>query len=303
MRNILITGASGLIGTRLSKMLFERGYNIRHLSRKHYRIKGDFSVYLWDPEREFIDLESLDKLHGIIHLAGAPLDKKKWSTQEKIKILQSRSESARLLWKHIRKTKEQPECFISAGGINYYGSITQKKAFTEEDPPGVDFLSQVCQIWEANADLFQKIGIRTVKLRTGIVLSRKGGALQRMEKIIKYYLGAPLGNGKQFMPWIHIDDLCYLYIKTMEDKNWQGSYNAVAPEVINNVEFTKTLARFLHRPLLFPRVPDFALRWFYGKEFSKVLINGSPISVQKTLKQGFIFKYPQLNKALKEIYP
>lgn len=302
MKTILITGASGLIGTRLSQMLKEKKYNVKHLSRG-LRTAKKFPLYLWKPETGFIDPKAFEQTDVIIHLAGVPLDQKRWSAAQKTKLLESRSASAYLLWQYVTQLSNKPECFISASGTNYYGSYTRKKAFTEEDPCGTDFLAKLCQLWETNADLFCKEGIRTIKLRTGMVLSREGGALKKIEKMTNCFLGASLGSGRQYMPWIHIDDLCGVYIKAIEDKSWEGPYNAVAPETITNLEFTKILAKILHRPLLLRRIPGFVLKGLYGKDFAKVLLNGSCISPQKVLNKGFSFRYPKLKEALEKMYP
>lgn len=301
MKNILISGGSGLIGQALSKKLSDKGYYVKHLSRKA-RPENKFPTYLWDIPDRFITPEALENVDAIIHLAGKPIDEKRWSRDQKREILSSRVKSAQLLLEKVKKFRASPKVLISASGISYYGTVNCSEAFTEKDLGGDDFLALVTQIWEGNTEAFKTVGARVTQLRTGVVLSDQGSVLKKMAKAIRYYAGAPLGSGKQFMPWIHLYDLCDMYIAALENENWQGPYNAVAPEQVTNEIFTKQLAQILDRHLFLPKIPAIALKLMYG-EMANVLLKGSPISVEKVLKTGFSFLYPNLKEALQQIYP
>jgi hypothetical protein len=179
--------------------------------------------------------------------------------------------------------------------------VTSEKIFSETDPPADDFIGDVCRQWELSADRFQESGIRTVKVRTGIVLARKGGALDRMTLTVRPGLGSALGSGKQYNPWIHIDDLCNIYIRAIEDKSMAGSWNAVAPEHMTNKEFMRTLAKVLKKPFFFPTVPSFALKLLFGT-MSVILLKGSRVSAGKILSAGYNFEFPDLENALKNLF-
>lgn len=300
METVLITGASGLIGTHLSPLLQRKGYRVIHLSRE-IPLKSTFETFQWDVHEQTIDEKAIEQADYIIHLAGAGIADKKWTGLRKKEIIDSRVESIHLLFKTIQKTNATIKCFVSASGIGIYGATTSEIIFSETDSPANDFLGITCKLWEGAAEIIAKLNIRTVKLRTGIVLSEKGGALAKMAKPIHLFVGSPLGSGKQYMPWIHLDDLCEIYMQAIEDVSMNGPYNAVAPEHITNDYFTRMLAKALKRPLMMPNVPAFLLKFILG-EMSAAVLNGSRVSCKKLEATGFTFQYDTLNKALKNLF-
>lgn len=296
---ILITGGTGMVGSYLCKKLKEKGHEVAILSRKGNK-EGEITSYTWNLEKNEIDGEAIDWADGIIHLAGANIGEKRWSESRKKLIIDSRVKTGELIFNKLKEQNKKLECFISASAIGYYGAISVDKIFTETDPPGNDFLGETCRKWEEMADKFIDLGIRTVKLRTGVVLSQKGGALARMMNPVKLGFGSALGSGKQYLPWIHIDDLCNIYIKAIEDNQMNGAYNAVAPDHKTNKEFTRILASILQKPFWFPNIPAFILRIIFGK-MAKLFLEGSKVSSDKILEAGYQFNFPNLETALNQL--
>lgn len=299
MDTILITGGTGLIGKKLAQLLIEKGYCVSFLSRTVEQ-NSNIPAYLWNIEKKYIDPKALAAAHYIIHLAGAGMADKRWTNARKEELEYSRVHSTNLLFQEIKKQNKSLKAFISSSAVGYYGSFTSGKTYTENDPPAHDFLGKTCQFWEKAANQFHKEGIRTVKLRLGVVLSDKGGALPKMAKPIKYYAGAVLGTGKQYMPWIHVDDVCAIFLKAIEDIGMNGIYNVVSPQHTTNKEFTKTLARILKKPLLLPNIPSFILKIFLG-EMATMLLTGSRVSSRKLIAAGYSFQYSQLESALNDL--
>jgi uncharacterized protein (TIGR01777 family) len=295
MKKVLITGGTGLIGERLSLLLKSKGYEVRILSRSKNQ-ESPYNVFVWDLDQNAIDEKAFKDLDYIVHLAGAGIADKKWSEKRKQMIIDSRVKSTNLLFNTVKKNQTPLKGFISASGVGYYGAITSDTIFKETDEPATDFLGKVCRLWEASVFKFQQSNIRTVALRTGIVLSNDGGALKKMKTPIV----TPLGNGKQYMPWIHIDDMCEMYIKAIEDTSIEGAYNAVAPEHHTNASFSKAIAKNFKRPFIPIGAPAFILKAVFG-EMSTIILNGSRASVEKIKKAGFQFKYPRLKEALESI--
>ncbi|MDH4089897.1 MAG: TIGR01777 family oxidoreductase [Cyclobacteriaceae bacterium] len=298
MTNILITGGSGLIGRRLTEILLERGYLVSHLGRT----KGNGSVksFIWDIDKQLVESGSLEGIDVIVHLAGAGIADAPWTMKRKREILESRTNATRLLYKELKKDKRTIKAFIAASAIGYYGFGTQDEIFTEETKPGNDFLATVTQRWEEEVDTIESLGIRVVKIRTGIVLSERGGALEEIARPVKYYVGAPLGTGNQYVSWIHIDDLCGIYCKAIADLSMSGAYNGVSPTPITNREFTKAIASTLHRPLLLPHIPGFVLKLILG-EMANLVLQGSKISADKISSAGYTFKYIDIRSALSDL--
>ena len=298
VKKILITGASGLVGQRLTELLLQKGYQASHLGRS--KRGGAVPSFVWDVEKGFLDSKAMNDVNTIIHLAGAGVADKRWTATRKKEILESRTKSTALLFETLKKEKNSVTTLISASAIGYYGFGRSDEVFTEESKPGSDFLAQVTKQWEEKVDKISSIGIRVVKLRIGIVLSEKGGALMEMAKPIKLGVGSPLGTGKQYLTWIHLDDLCEMFIKTAEDEMMSGSYNAVGSEWVTNAEMTKAIAKVLKKPLWLPPVPGIALKVILG-EMAYLVINGSKISSTKIQKTGFKFKFVWLEEALKDL--
>ena len=297
--NVLITGGSGLVGKYLTSLLLSEGYNVFHLSRTENQF-GKVRVYRWSPGKGIIDPQIFAGIDYVVHLAGANIGEKRWTKKRKKEIVTSRVESACLLHKTIIENKIPLKAFISASAIGYYGSVTSDKIFNEEDPPGTDFLGTTCRLWEEGADLFQSSGIRTVKIRTAVVLERSDSALSKMMMPAKFGFLVQTGNGRQYMPWIHIADLCNIYLKAIQDQKISGAYNAVSPQHITHKEFVKTLAQVMGKPVFPIPVPGFILRAVMG-EMSDVVLKGSRISSEKIILAGYEFVYPKADKALEEV--
>ncbi len=300
---VLIVGGTGLVGRYLSKMLNDRNYEIAHLSSREWS-KTLYPTYYCNYTNHKIDETAVSSADVIIHLAGANIAEKKWTAKRKQTILDSRVKTTELIFNAIKHpTKEKTnhlKVFISASAVGYYGAVTTDKIFVEEDQAHNDFLGNVCRDWENAADLFNEIGVRTVKIRTGVVLSKSKGALEKIKKSFKFGTKVILGSGKQFMPWIHIHDLCNIYIKAIEDNTMSGAYNAVAPQYTSYTEFANSLKSVYKKVFLNIKVPTFFLRMILG-EMSLILLEGSRISANKILSTGFKYKYPKLKEALKEL--
>jgi len=295
MEKVLITGGSGLIGRRLSFLLKSRGYEVRILSRSN-NPKNNYKTFVWNVSEQYINDSAFEGLNHIIHLAGAGIADKRWSEKRKKEIIASRVASTNLLYNTVKRLKTPLNSFISASATGYYGAVTSETIFEEKDKPAKDFLGKVCSLWEDSIFQFNEIKIRTVALRTGIVLSKDGGALKKMKTPII----TSLGNGKQYMPWIHIDDLCELYIKAIEDQEFKGAFNAVSSEHISNLSFSKKVSKIFNYPFLAVGTPSFILQIVFG-EMSTIILNGSRISANKIKQAGFKFKFENLEKALKNL--
>ncbi|MDA9772953.1 TIGR01777 family oxidoreductase [Flavobacteriaceae bacterium] len=295
MEKVLITGGSGLIGRRLSFLLKSRGYEVRILSRSN-NPKNNYKTFVWNVSEQYINDSAFEGLNHIIHLAGAGIADKRWSEKRKKEIIASRVASTNLLYNSVKRLKTPLNSFISASATGYYGAVTSETIFEEKDKPAKDFLGKVCSLWEDSIFQFNEIKIRTVALRTGIVLSKDGGALKKMKTPII----TSLGNGKQYMPWIHIDDLCELYIKAIEDEQFKGAFNAVSPEHISNLSFSKKISKIFNYPFLALGAPNLILQIVFG-EMSTIILNGSRISANKIKQAGFKFKFENLEKALKNL--
>lgn len=299
METVLITGGTGLVGAHLTAKLKEKGYRVTLLSRSKEH-SGYTHTYYWNPDKKEIEKEALDTADYIIHLAGANILDKRWTEKRKQFIIDSRVKTARLLYDKMKESDRKLKAFVSASAIGYYGAVTSEKIFVESDPPAPVFLGETCRLWEEAADQFTELGIRTVKIRTSPVLAKEGGALKTMLIPVKMGIASPIGSGKQYMPWIHIDDLCGIYIKSVEDAKMNGVYNAAAPEHKTNKEFMATLARVLHKPFWFPNVPGFIMKILLG-ELGDAALNGSRISSDKIRKAGFSFRFATLESALKDL--
>jgi uncharacterized protein len=314
MQNVLITGGSGLIGTRLSEILLEKGFSVSHLGRKAAGL-GDpvntshgakakntaIKMYSWDVEKGIIDAKALLEADYIIHLAGAGIADENWSDARKKEIIESRTKSIGLITKTLKTIPHHVKSFISASGIGFYGADTGDEHISEQHTAGTDFVAECCIQWEAAADEIQALGIRTVKLRTGIVLSDRGGALPKLTQPVRWGVGAALGTGKQWQSWIHLDDLCELYIKALKDESMTGFYNAVAPNPVTNYELTKLSAEVLKRPFWMPNVPAFALKLVFG-EMAIIVLGGNYILNKRIqLETDFQYKFTEVKGALADL--
>jgi hypothetical protein len=294
---VLITGATGLVGSRLTELLVARGHSVSHLGRS--RKAGSTPTFLWDPPNGTMDVKAFDKVDTIVHLAGANIAERRWTAARKEKILKSRIESTSLLFKTLKNNAHSVQTLVSASAIGYYGFAENEKFFTEDDRAGSDFLAQVTRQWESEVDQINDLGVRVVKLRIGIVLSEKGGALKEMTKPIKWGLGSPLGTGKQFLSWVHIDDLCEMLLLAIENEKMNGSYNATTTWC-TNAEMTNAIANVLHKPLWLPSVPSFVLQLMLG-EMADIVLKGSKVSSEKIKQTGYRYKFPNLVDALNNL--
>ncbi|MEQ8625094.1 MAG: TIGR01777 family oxidoreductase [Vicingaceae bacterium] len=297
-KRVLISGGSGLVGSRLTELLQAKGYEVAHLSRS--ASDGKVKTIPWDVENMQLDAAEIEGYDSIIHLAGAGIVDEPWTEKRKQIIQESRIKTAELLKQAIEQNTKKPEVVVSASAVGYYGFVTTDHIFTEQEEPGNDFLADTCVQWERSVESIAKLGIPTSKIRIGIVLSKDGGALKEMANPVKFNVGAPLGSGKQYMPWIHIDDLCRIFIYALENK-LEGAFNAGAPNQVDNKTFTNTLASVLKKPLWLPNVPAFVMKLILGKR-SLLVLEGSRVSCKKIQDRGFEFKFKDLKEALKKIY-
>jgi len=296
---ILITGATGLVGRKLIPHLQALGHEISILSRKTATIPGA-KVFLWDVYKQVIDEKCLIGIDTIIHLAGEGIADKKWTDERKKQIIDSRILSAKLLYNTIKETKSPVKTFVSASAVGFYGDRGEE-ILTEQSDSGTGFLADCCVKWEDAANEGLEMGIRVVKIRIGLILSKEDGALAAMEKPIKFFVGAPLGTGKQWMPWIHIDDIVNIFTKAAEDKEMTGAYNACAPFPVTNKLLTISIARKLNRPVWPIKVPAFALKTLLG-EMSILPLMSNNTMVKKLLNTGYKFAFVNLDDALEDIY-
>jgi uncharacterized protein len=297
IKTVLITGGTGLVGTVLSKLLTEKGFKVTHLSRNP--TQGTYQTFHWDIKSQKIEEEAITSADAIIHLAGAGVADKRWSDSWKKTIYDSRIDSTKLLRKYIEKHNPMLKHFISASAIGIYGWDTGDKLVNEETKKGLGFLADVVEDWEKEVSKFSEIGVKHSKVRIGVVLSEGGGALQEMSKPIKMLVGSPLASGKQYLSWIHIDDLCAIFAFLLE-KGEAETVNGVGPNPATNREFTNAVAQQLNKPLWLPNMPAFALKLIVG-EMADILIGGNNVSSKKIENLGFNFRYPTLDGALQNL--
>lgn len=295
---VLITGGSGMTGKYLSSVLLGKGFQVSHLSRKQDQF-GTIRVHRWDPDKGILDPVVLKGVDYIIHLAGANIGEKKWTPEWKKEIISSRVNPAELLHRTVTDNGIPLKAFISASATGYYGSKTSEKIYEEDDLPGTDFLADVCKKWEDAALKFEKSGIRTVCLRTSFVLAKENPGLLRMLTPAKFGFLAKIGSGRQYFPWIHVSDLCNIYVKAIEDASMKSAYNAVSPNHVTHREFIEDLAHAVGRPVL--TVPALVLKATAG-EMADMILKGSRISSQKITDAGYNFTWISLHYALHDIF-
>ena len=295
---ITITGASGLIGRRLLKSLAVGGHTLQVLSRHAgTNMPGGVKVFVWDATRGEPPAESLRDVEAVIHLAGTPVAQR-WNDDTKAKIRESRVTGTRSLVQALSKLATKPKMLLCSSAIGYYGSRGDE-ILTESSAPGSDFLAEVCVAWEQEASKAEALGMRVVRMRTGVVLDRRGGALAKMLPPFKVGLGGKLGSGRQWMSWIHLEDLAGLYTFALEN-SVSGAVNGVAPYPVTNADFTKKLAAALHRPALFP-VPPIGLKLMFG-EMAEVLLASQRVQPKEAETAGYRFRFPQLDPALADLF-
>jgi hypothetical protein len=296
--NITLTGATGFIGRRLIARLATEPHQLHALSR-HTNIKfGDTAVWItkWDPTAEDPPPESVANADAIVHLAGEPVAQR-WTPEAKRKIRESRVESTQRLVRALSTQPRKPSILVCASAVGIYGSRGDE-VLTESSAPGNDYLAEVCQEWENQARAAESLGVRVARIRTGIVLGKGGGALEKMLPPFKAFVGGRIGSGKQWMSWIHLDDLVGIICHALTNP-MSGAFNGTAPSPVTNSDFTSELGRALGRPALFP-VPGFALKAMFG-EMAEMLLGGQRVLPRATEAAGYRFQYPQLGPALRNI--
>lgn len=299
MATILITGGTGLIGKALSQSLTQQGHQVRVLSRTP-RAGAAVPEFYWNVEKQDIDEKAFDGVEHIVHLAGVGVADKRWTEKRREEIIASRVESMKLITTTVQKKGLRLKSVVGASAIGIYGMGVSEKIFSEDDRGPEDFLWKTCELWERSYDSIQALSEKTCILRIGVVLSEKGGALKRLLPIFKAGLGSPIGNGSQYMPWIHLDDMAALIVESLFNPALEGVYNAVAPEHITNAYFSESIAKALSKPYFMPAIPAFAMKLLYG-EMANVLLRGVRASNQKLLNTGFRFTFPELKQALEAI--
>lgn len=297
-KNVLISGGSGFIGRNLTTLLLAKGYSVSILSRSEKQNKGDVFYYKWDVAKQTIDEEAILKADYIIHLAGENIAEKRWTAKRKAAIIDSREKSTQLLYSVLKKHYKKLDAFVSASAVGIYGAVNGEEICTEDMKPANDFLGYTCQKWEDSIDFIENLNIRTVKIRTGLVLGNNDGFLKKLIPLFKYRLGSALGSGKQYMPWIHVDDLCAIYLKAISDASMEGPYNAAICDNTTNTVFSKTLARVFGYSIWLPNVPAFVLKLVMG-EMAKIVLTGRRVSSDKIEQTGFKFKFNNLEEALR----
>lgn len=307
MAIVLITGGTGMVGQQLTSLLLEKGYEVILVSRRSgtMQVAGrTVALAQWDLDRQTIDATAIAKADHIIHLAGAGVAEKRWTSKRKQEILESRTRSSALLVKALNEMPNQVRSVISASAIGWYGPDEENKlasSFTEDMLAYPDFLGDTCKAWEESISPVEAIGKRLVKLRIGIVLSDTGGALVEFKKPLRMGVAAILGSGKQIISWVHVTDLCRLFIYAMENESMQGVYNAVAPKPVSNQELTISLAKQMRGKFFIPfHVPAFLLKIILG-EMSIEVLKSATVSSRKIEKQGFVFNLPSIEEALKNV--
>jgi len=299
MNIVLIAGGTGLIGTQLSKMLSTAGFQVRHLSR-HPAPDALYPSFAWDVDKGTLDPAALENVEFIINLAGAGVADKPWTEARKRLITESRVKSNQLLKKHILAMPQAPKAFISSAAVGYYGDNSSEQWISEDAAPGKGFLAESCIAWEASIRSMSETGIRIVALRIGIVLSTKGGALPKLIQPMKFGIASYFGTGQTWYPWIHIEDLCRMFLFALQNHDMSGFFNAVGPNPVRNRALTQTVAKvFAPRAFLIP-APSIALYAILG-DLASAILTGVRASAGKIQTEGFDFEHPELEEALRSL--
>ena len=306
MKNILIAGGSGLVGKRLTEMLLDKGYNVTILTRSSNIVSNNPNIFFanWNTDKQTIDEQAVSKADAIINLAGAGVADKRWSIERKKEIVDSRVNSGRLIVNALQRIPNNVNVVVNASAIGWYAPNQQSnEIYQEEEPANIDFLGETCKQWELSIHPISLTKKRLVKLRIGIVLSKDGGALKEFLKPLKFGVATILGSGKQKISWIHIDDLCRMFIAAVEQESMNGVYNAVSPMVTTNSKLNIALAKKLRGKFYIPIfVPKFLLKIVLG-ELSVEVLKSSDISCKKIHDAGFQFLYPSIESAFEQMFP
>jgi uncharacterized protein len=295
---VTVTGATGLIGRAVVAQLLARGDEVCVLSRDpegaREKLGDGVEALAWRPEAERAPLEALSGRDAVIHLAAESVAQR-WNDDAKRRIAESRTKGTANLVAGLRAADPRPKALVSASAVGYYGARGDEEV-TEETPPAVDFLAQVVVEWEVEAEKARDLGLRVVLMRTGIVLEKSEGALGTMLTPFKLGVGGPVAGGKQYMPWIHLDDVAGMYVAALDGAAWSGPVNVSAPEPVTNKVFSKALGSAIHRPAIAP-VPALALKVLYG-EMSEIVTTGARAVPAKATELGYVYRHPDLDEAL-----
>ncbi|MBC7775840.1 MAG: TIGR01777 family protein [Phycisphaerae bacterium] len=294
---ILIAGGTGLIGSRLAEMLRAQGHTVSLLSRSP---KGNGQFY-WNPASGEMEIAALQDVDVVVNLAGAGIADKRWTAARKKELVESRVQSAALLYRKMEGIDKRPKAYLSASGIGYYGNSGE--GWIREDMPPVDqsFMVECCQKWESAANQMNALGIRTTIFRTGVVLAKEGGALAEIVKPLRFGLGAYFGDGRAWWSWVHRDDVCRAFLWAIDNQAVEGVFNLISPAPTRGKDLIKATAKAMNQPAVFLPAPAVALRLILG-EMSAVLLNSNRVSSEKLTQAGFEFQWPELNAALRDIF-
>jgi uncharacterized protein (TIGR01777 family) len=296
---VAITGATGLIGSRIVRALRKRGDALTVLSRDPDRARGalgEVEAHAWSPVEGPAPAAALSGRDAVVHLAGESVAQR-WSAQARRAIHGSREVGTRNLVAGLAAAEPRPRALVSASGVNYYGPRGDEPV-TEDAAPGDDFLANVCIAWEREAAAARELGLRVASLRTAVVLDRHGGALAKMLPFFRLGIGGPVAGGRQYLPWIHADDIVGLYLAALDGEDWEGPFNAAAPDPTTNRDFSRALGRALHRPALAP-VPGFAVRLLYG-DMAEIVTTGQRAIPARALERGYAFRHTDVERALRD---
>ncbi len=298
---VLITGATGLIGKKLTQLLLDNDIKVNFLTTSKNKLKATHNLngFYWNLKTGEIDANCINQVDTIIHLAGASISKR-WTTAYKQEIVESRTHSSNLLYNLLKKNSHQVKHIIAASGTAIYPETFTVKLDEETNENENSFLSNVVEKWEQSVDKFSLLGCKVCKLRTGVVLDKNDGALPQMAKPIQNFVGASIGSGKQMLSWIHIDDIVAMYYFALNNQ-LEGIYNAVAPNTVSNYEITKAIAKQFKKPIILPNVPSFVLKIILG-EMAYLVLSSKNLSSKKIVSAGFKFKFPDIYEALQNIY-
>ncbi len=296
---ILITGGTGTVGKHLSQLLTQKGYVVKHLSRNP-EAKSIYKTYHWDIDKQEIDADCIKGVDIIVHLAGAGIADKHWTEERKQDLIKSRTDSISLVYSLLKAKPHQVTKIVSSSAAGYY-SNRGNQLMVENDLPANDFLADCCIKWEEAVDKGKNLGLKIVKFRTGVILDKDSGALEKIAQPIKYGFGAPLGDGNQWISWIHLQDVINMYAFGIAHEDLEGAFNMCSPYPLTNKALTKAIAKQLKKPLWLPNVPAFALKLVLG-EMSAVVLGSTKMSSQKIEDAGFRFEYADIKKALNHIY-
>jgi uncharacterized protein len=294
---ILVTGSTGLVGSALTPSLKAQGHQVIQLVRSTPQDKAT-QIY-WNPLKGTLSAEELEGIDAVVHLAGESIAEGRWSEEKKKRIRESRVKGTTLLSETLTKLKEKPQVFVSASAIGFYGSRGDE-TLTEQSASGEDFLAEVCRAWELSTQAAAQSGVRVVNLRFGVILSREGGALAKMLTPFKLGVGGKVGDGRQYMSWIAIDDVVGAIEHALLNENLRGPVNVVAPSPVTNQEFTRALGDVLSRPTILP-MPAFAVRLMFGEMADATLLASQRVEPARLRESGFAFKYPEIEGALRHV--